>query len=103
VLQPFFGKGSFIFSFVSYGLVTNSLGAGCTFEEVAEKIKCQKMNVIVFYHQSRMIHVSRGQNPLKLLYSIMILNNDFQHNSPTLQGRANKYDMVATLCFLLES
>jgi hypothetical protein len=33
------GKG------LSYGLVTKSLGAGCTFEEVAEKIKCQKMNV----------------------------------------------------------
>jgi hypothetical protein len=43
-----FGKGSFIFSFVSYGLVTKSLEAGCTFEEVAEKIKYQKMNVNVF-------------------------------------------------------
>jgi hypothetical protein len=43
-----FGKGGFIFSFVSYGLVTKSLGAGCTFEEVAEKIKCQKMNVDFF-------------------------------------------------------
>jgi hypothetical protein len=43
-----FRKGSFIFSFVSYGLVAKSLGAGCTFEEVAEKIKCQKMNVIFF-------------------------------------------------------
>ncbi len=40
-----FGKGCSVFSFVSYGLVTKSLGAGCTFEEVAEKIKCQKMNV----------------------------------------------------------
>jgi hypothetical protein len=25
--------------FVSYGLVTKSLGAGCAFEEVAKKIK----------------------------------------------------------------
>jgi hypothetical protein len=49
-----FGKGGFIFSFVSYGLVTKSLEAGCTFEEVAEKIKCQKMNVNFFYNQSRM-------------------------------------------------
>ncbi len=43
-----FGKGSFKFSFVSYGLVTKSLEVGCTFEEVAEKIKCQKMNVNFF-------------------------------------------------------
>jgi hypothetical protein len=42
-----FGKNSFIFSFVDYGLVTKSLGAaGCTFEEVKKKTKCQKMNVI---------------------------------------------------------
>jgi len=38
-------EASFIFSFVSYGLVTKSLGVGCTFEEVAQKIKRQKMNV----------------------------------------------------------
>jgi len=38
------GKNSFIFSFVDYGLVTTSLGARCTFEEVVEKIKCQEMN-----------------------------------------------------------
>jgi hypothetical protein len=42
---PIFGKNSFIFSFVDYGLMTKSLGARCTFEEVAEKTKCQKMNV----------------------------------------------------------
>ncbi len=40
------GKNSFIFSFVDYGLVTKSLGARCTFEEVVEKTKCHKMNVI---------------------------------------------------------
>jgi hypothetical protein len=41
-----FGEASFIFNF---GLVTKSLGgggAGCTFEEVVGKKKCQKMNVI---------------------------------------------------------
>jgi hypothetical protein len=32
-----------------------------------------------FYYQSRMNHVSRGQNPLKLLYSIMILNTIVLH------------------------
>jgi len=32
---------------------------------------------------------------------MMILNNDSQHNIPALQGRANKYDMVGTLCFWL--
>jgi hypothetical protein len=40
-----FREKSFIFSFVGYGLVTEPLGAWCTFEEVAEKTKCQKMNV----------------------------------------------------------
>jgi hypothetical protein len=39
-----FGKNSFIFGFVDYGLVTKPLG--CTFEEVTKKTKCQKMNVI---------------------------------------------------------
>ncbi len=29
-----FGESNFIFNFVGYGLVTKSLGAGCTFEEV---------------------------------------------------------------------
>jgi hypothetical protein len=66
-----FGKNSFIFSFVDYELVTKSLGARCsTFEEVAEKTKCQKMNVNFLqpnydesYHK-----VDMGQNHLKLLY-----------------------------------
>jgi hypothetical protein len=35
-----FGKNSFIFSFVGYGLVTKSLRVGCTFEMVVEKTKC---------------------------------------------------------------
>jgi hypothetical protein len=41
-----FGKSGFIFNFVGYGygLVTKSLEVGCTFEEVAEKTKYQKMN-----------------------------------------------------------
>jgi hypothetical protein len=43
-----FGKSSFMFSFVGYGLVTKSFGAGCTFEEMVEKTKCQKMNVNLF-------------------------------------------------------
>ncbi len=44
-----FGENSFIFTFVGYGLVTKSLAAGCTFEKVAEKTKCQKMmNVNIF-------------------------------------------------------
>jgi hypothetical protein len=41
----FFEESSFIFSFVSYGLMTMSFGTGCTFEEMAKKTKCQKMNV----------------------------------------------------------
>jgi hypothetical protein len=43
-----FGEKSFIFSFVGYGLVKKSLGARCTFEQVAQKTKCQKMNVNIF-------------------------------------------------------
>jgi hypothetical protein len=43
-----FGEKSFIFSFVGYGLGMKSLGAGSTFEEVAKKPKCQKMNVNIF-------------------------------------------------------
>jgi hypothetical protein len=59
ILSPKIVKeSSFKFSFVSYGLVTKSLEAGCTFEEVAEKIKCQKMNVNVFYNQIRMNHLT---------------------------------------------
>jgi hypothetical protein len=40
-----FGKNSFKLNFVDYGLVTISLGARGTFEGVADKTKCQKMNV----------------------------------------------------------
>jgi hypothetical protein len=43
-----FGESSFVFSFVGYGLVISSLGTGCTFEEVEEKTKCQKMDVNLF-------------------------------------------------------
>ncbi len=42
------GESSFIFSFVSSGLVTKSLGVGCTFEEVAQRTNYQKMNVNIF-------------------------------------------------------
>ncbi len=31
-----------------YGLATKSLGAKCTFKEVAKEIKCHKMNVNIF-------------------------------------------------------
>jgi hypothetical protein len=43
-----FGKSNFLLNFVGYGLVTMSLAVGCTFEEVAKKTKCQKMNVNIF-------------------------------------------------------
>jgi hypothetical protein len=43
-----FEESSFIFSFARYELVTKSFGTGCTFEEVAKKTKCQKMNVNLF-------------------------------------------------------
>ncbi len=41
-----FGEGSFIFLWIA--LVAKSFEAGCTFEEVVEKEKCQKMNVNPF-------------------------------------------------------
>jgi hypothetical protein len=40
-----FGDGSFIFKFLSYGLMTKPLGTGCTIWEVAEKAKRLKVNV----------------------------------------------------------
>jgi len=42
------GETSFIFSFVRYGLVRKSLGVGCTFQKMAQKTKCPKMNVNLF-------------------------------------------------------
>jgi hypothetical protein len=45
-----FRKSSFIFNFVGYGyrLMTKSLEVRWTFEEVAEKTKCQNMNLNLF-------------------------------------------------------
>jgi hypothetical protein len=40
--NAFFGEDSFIFNFVSYGLVTKSHGARCTFEEVRRERKMSK-------------------------------------------------------------
>jgi hypothetical protein len=57
-----------------------SLATWCTFEEAAEKTNCQKMNVNflepIYLDESSNL-VSRGQNLLKLLYSIMILDTIF--------------------------
>jgi hypothetical protein len=54
----FFEESSFIFSFVRYGLVTRSLEAGCTFEEVAEKIKNLKDEYETFYNQIQVNHLT---------------------------------------------
>jgi hypothetical protein len=40
-----FEKDDFKFNIVVFGLLTKSLGAGCTFGEMAEKTNCRKMNV----------------------------------------------------------
>jgi hypothetical protein len=71
-----FEKNSFIFNFVDYELVIKSLRARSTFEEVGEKTKYQKKNVNFSQpNEDESSHlVSKGQNPLKLVYSIMILN-----------------------------
>ncbi len=57
--------------------------------EGGRKNKMSKNECELFYNQSFHL-VDRGQNPLKLLYSI----NDSHHNIHALQGRANK----ATTC-----
>jgi hypothetical protein len=77
-----FGKNNFTWNFVGYGLVTKSLGVGCTFEEVAKKTKCQKMNVNIFTTKLGWIispSFERGKIP-----KATILYNDSQHNIPTL-------------------
>jgi hypothetical protein len=43
-----FGDGSFIFKFVSNGLMTKPLGIGCTIYKVADKAKRLKVNVNPF-------------------------------------------------------
>jgi len=51
-----FGEGNFIFSFVGYGLVTKSLGVGCTIEEVAKEKKMSKDECESFYNQIKKNH-----------------------------------------------
>jgi hypothetical protein len=60
--------------FVYNGLVTKSLTAVCTFEEVRGN-KMSKDECESFYNRIESSHlVFRGQHTLKLLYSITILN-----------------------------
>ncbi len=47
-----FGEGSFMFSFVGYGLVKKSFGARCTFENVVGKTKLSKDECESFYNQN---------------------------------------------------
>jgi len=54
----FFDEDSFIFNFVGYGLVTKSLEAGCTFEEVGGESKMPKEECESFYNQIRMNHLT---------------------------------------------
>jgi hypothetical protein len=67
-----FETNSFTFNFVDYELVTKSIEARCTFEEVGEKTKYQKMNVNFSQpNENESSHlVSRRQNPLKLPYTL---------------------------------
>ncbi len=69
-------ENSFIFNFVGYGLGPKSLGVKCTFEEVAKKNKCQKLNMNIFTTKLWWI-VSPSfyrAKSIKLLYSIIIFN-----------------------------
>jgi hypothetical protein len=55
--------------------MTKPLGIGCTIYKVAEKAKRLKVYVNAFATKLEQSHlVSRAQNALKLLYSIMIHN-----------------------------
>ncbi len=74
--------------------MTKSLGARCTFEEVREKTKYQKMNVNSSQpNEKESFHlVSRGAKSLEAtIYSIMILNTI---SLPASQGRANKISLL---------
>ncbi len=87
-----FGKNSFRFRFVDYGQMTKSLEAQCTFEKVAEKTKCRKMNVNFLQpNQDQSSHQIFQQ--AKSLEAI-ILYNDSQHNIPALQVKANKMELM---------
>jgi hypothetical protein len=60
------GESNFTSSFVSYGLVTKSLGARAHFSEGDGENKMSKNECESFYNQIRMNHLtwfSRGQNP----------------------------------------
>ncbi len=71
-----FEESSFIFSFVRYGLVTRSLEAG---GKESKKFK-RWMWIFLQPNSDESSHlVSRRQNPLKLLYSIIILNTISLH------------------------
>jgi hypothetical protein len=91
-----FGKGSSVLSLVGYGLVTKTFRVGCTFKVVVDKTKCQKMNVIPLRTKlGWIIHlVSLGQNPLKLLYFIMIFNTI---SMPYKVGPTNYMTMDVTI------
>jgi hypothetical protein len=76
---------------MDYGLVTKSLGARCTFEEVEKSFVRRWM--WFFYNQSFDL-ISRGQNPLKLLYYIMIPNTislPYKEKPTNTQG---KFEML---------
>jgi len=52
------GESSFMFSFVSYGLVTKSLGVGCNIWGGGTENKLSKDDCEYFYNQIRMNHLT---------------------------------------------
>ncbi len=73
-----FGKGGYILSLVGYGSVTKTFRVGCTFKVVADKTKCQKMNVIPLRTKSGWV-ISPSFFGAKSLEAT-IFYSDFQHN-----------------------
>jgi len=82
-----FGDGSFIFKFVSYGLMTKPLGIGCTILQGGRESKTFKGQCECFCNQIRIISPSfYGPKCLEAT----ILYNDRQHDILALQSRANQ-------------
>ncbi len=79
-----FGEDSFIFSFVTYRLMTKSLGVGCTFKKVVLETKCRKMNVNPCTTKLGRIISPSFLGPKSI--EVTILNNDSKKSSILLKG-----------------
>ncbi len=72
----------------------------CTFEKVAHEIKCQRMNVNFLQpnQDESSSLVDKAQNPLKLLYFIMIIN---KISLPYKAGGTNAHPSSQDKCSMI--